>query len=68
MFKTKREKAMANFVKAYREYSEAMKQLRLETGWDFELKQCITSKPDSEAERNELVKKLNAIELEYNTK
>ena len=32
MFKTKREKAMEKFLKAYREYEQAKKELRLETG------------------------------------
>ena len=66
--KTKREKAKEKFVKAYRTYSEAMKELRLTTGWSFELSQTISSVAADEAERNELIKKINAIELEFNTK
>lgn len=68
MFKTKREKAMEKFLKAYREYEEAKKELRLETGWSFEMHQTIRSNEDTASERDALVNKINEISKEFNTK
>ena len=66
--KTKREKAMKKFLKAYREYEQAKKELRLETGWSFIMNQTIHGYEDTASERDALVNKINEISKEFNTK
>jgi hypothetical protein len=66
--KTKREKAMEKFLKAYREYEQAKKELRLETGWSFEMHQTIRSYEEDASLRDDLVNKINLISKEFNTK
>lgn len=68
MLFNKREKSKEKFVKAYEEYQKAVKELLKETGWNFKLNQTITTKPEDEKEREELVKQLKEIESKYNTK
>ena len=62
----KREKAKEKLLKAYRAYLEAKLELVKETGWNFTTSQTLATVATEEAERNELVRKMNALELELN--
>ena len=70
MFKKKRTLEMVekDFLDAYRKYEEAKKELRLATGWSFEMHQTIRSKEDDKNLRDDLVNKINLISKEFNTK
>lgn len=70
LFKKKRTLEMVekDFLDAYRKYEEAKKELRLATGWSFEMHQTIRSTEDTASERDALVNKINEISKEFNTK
>lgn len=70
LFKKKRTLEMVenDFLDAYRKYEEAKKELRLATGWSFEMHQTIRSKEEDTSLRDDLVNKINLISKEFNTK
>ena len=68
LFKKSREKKIEEFLKAFEAYEEAKKELRLDTGWNFEEHLKVTGYKDSENERNEMIKKYNEICNKFNTK
>jgi hypothetical protein len=70
MFKKKRTLEMVekDFLEAYRKYEEAKKELRLATGWSFEMHQTICSNEEDASLRDDLVNKINLISKEFNTK
>ena len=70
LFKKKRtlEQVENEFLDAYRKYEEAKKELRLATGWSFEMHQTIRSKEEDKNLRDDLVNKINLISKEFNTK
>ena len=70
LFKKKRTLEMVEneFLDAYRKYEEAKKELRLATGWSFEMHQTIRSKEEDKNLRDDLVNKINLISKEFNTK
>ena len=70
MFKKKRTLEMVEkeFLDAYRKYEEAKKELRLATGWSFEMHQTICTKEEDKNLRDDLVNKINLISKEFNTK
>ena len=70
MFKKKRTLEMVenDFLDAYRKYEEAKKELRLATGWSFEMHQTIRSNEEDKNLRDDLVNKINLISKEFNTK
>lgn len=70
LFKKKRTLEMVenDFLEAYRKYEEAKKELRLATGWSFEMHQTIRSKEEDKNLRDYLVNKINLISKEFNAK
>lgn len=70
LFKKKRTLEMVenNFLEAFRKFEEAKKELRLATGWSFEMHQTIRSTEEDASLRDDLVNKLNLIAKEFNTK
>lgn len=68
LFKSRKEKAKDNYVKAYENYVKAINELRLSADWSFKYSQCISGNKDTEAERNEFIKILQEIDSRYNTK
>lgn len=70
LFKKKRTLEMVekDFLDAYRKYEEAKKELRLVTGWSFEMHQTIRSTEEDKTLRDDLVNKINLISKEFNTK
>ena len=68
LFKTRKEKAKDNYVKAYENYVKAINELRISANWSFNYSQRISGNKETEAERNEFVKTLQEIDNRYNTK
>ena len=68
LFKKSRAKKIEEFLKAFVAYEEAKKELRLDTGWNFEEHLRVTGNKDSDNERNEMIKKYNEICNKFNTK
>lgn len=67
LFKSRKEKAKENYLKAYENYCKAINELRKEAGWSFKYSMTISGNKETEAERNELVKALTEIDKRYNT-
>lgn len=67
LFKSRKEKAKENYLKAYENYCKAINELRKETGCSFTYSMTISGNKETEAERNELVKALTEIDKRYNT-
>lgn len=70
LFKKKRtlEKVENDFLEAFRKFEEAKKELRLATGWSFEMHQTIRTTEEDASLRDDLVNKINLISKEFNTK